>query len=71
MERKSAFVEGFFKAASLATAAKSLKNKALLVGGVGATAYGGSKLLSATENPEQKRMRQLRKAKMLPYQSGI
>ena len=74
MERKSPFIDGFYKAASLEAAGKALnsfKNKLLLAGVVGGSAYGAGKLISSAEDPEQKRIRQLSKMKALPYQQRV
>lgn len=71
MERKSSFIDGFFKAANLAIKANNLANKAIMAGVAGGALYGTGKALSKMEDPEQKQLRIARKANLLPYQKRV
>lgn len=72
MGRKTAFIEGFLKQAGFALKVMSKIKKPLIAAGVaGAATYGAGKLIQKTEDPEQAKLRQLRKQKALPYQQGV
>lgn len=67
MGREGSFLKGFYKQAGVFHTAKRL---ALATGLVGGASYVASKALQKAEDPEQARLRQLRKMKALPYQAG-
>jgi hypothetical protein len=67
MGRKNSFLEGFNKKASFVQKAKRLVGGAAAVGLAG---YGAGKFIQKSEDPEQAKLRQLRKMKALPYQQG-
>lgn len=71
MERKSPFIEGFYKAANMKIMANNLANKAIMAGVAGGALYGAGKLVNKMEDPEQKQLRMARKANLLPYQKRV
>lgn len=72
MGRETSFIVGFVKQANFALQAFNKVKKPLIAAGVlGGATYGASSLLKKTEDPEQSRLRQLRKQHALPYQQGI
>lgn len=71
MGRETSFIEGFLKQANFAMKIVNKVKKPLIAGAVlGGTAYGAGKLVQKTEDPEQAKLRQLRKQQALPYQQG-
>lgn len=71
MGHKDAFIEGFLKQAGFALKVINKVKKPLIAGAaIGGATYGAGKLVQGTEDPEQAKLRQLRKQKVLPYQQG-
>jgi hypothetical protein len=70
--RETSFIEGFIKQANFALRAWNKVKKPLAIGAMaGGASYGVGKVIQGTEDPEQARLRQLRKQKALPYQQGV
>ena len=66
MGREGSFLKGFVKQAEWLRKAKHVAGVSALAG---LGAYTAGKVLQKSEDPEQRRLRILRKAKMLPYQA--
>lgn len=68
MDRESSFIKGFKKHANFLARLKKPLMAGAAVAGVG---LGAGKILKASEDPEQARLRKLRKQNALPYQQGV